>query len=422
MPRPFTFVHAADLHIDSRFIAWAGAPDAVRSTLLESTHRAFRNLIKLCLERKANFLVVAGDVYEAADRSVRAQLRFRDGLAELGDHGISSFVVHGNHDPLDGWANTIGFPASTTIFGPNPSWSVASDDAGPIAQLQGMSYPTQDVTENVVSRFTAPESNGLFSIGLLHCNLGGNPSHGNYAPCSVADLERIGLDYWALGHIHRRAIVKASRPAIVYAGNTQGRDMQETGPRGCYVVRVDGARDIDAEFVPLDTVRWEQSEVRIDSARTMDDVLLAIDQKISELRAGSNGRPVVCRLGLTGRGPVHDELARDGAVDDLLAHLRDGFVPDSHWVWIDGLEDKTRPVIDIEARSHELDFLGLLLSRAQSTLEGRPGITEMSRDVNAALKTSRDRDGLSQIGETEARQLLDEARWLLAERLEGPSR
>lgn len=422
MPRPFTFVHAADLHIDSRFVAWAGAPDAVRSTLLESTHRAFRNLIKLCVDRKASFLLVGGDVYDASDRSVRAQLRFRDGLAELSDRGISSYVVHGNHDPLDGWANTIGFPQAVTVFGPSPEWAVVKDGAGPIAQIQGMSYPTQDVHENVVAKFSMPESSGLFSIGLLHCNLGGNPNHGNYAPCSVADLERVGLDYWALGHIHKRAVVKAFRPAIVYPGNTQGRDMQETGPRGCYVISVDDTREIDAEFVPLDTVRWEQSDVRLDSARTMDDVLLAIDQKIFELRAGSDGRPVVCRLALTGRGPVHDELARDGAVDDLLAHLRDSFVPDGHWVWIDSLDDRTRPIVDLEARAHELDFLGLLLSRAQATLQGRLGIAEMSRDVNAALKTSRERDGLTQIGESETRFLLDEARWLLAERLEGPAR
>jgi DNA repair exonuclease SbcCD nuclease subunit len=422
LPRSFRFVHAADLHIDSRFVAWSGAPEVVRQTLLESTHRAFRNLIDLCIRREAAFLVVAGDVFDSGDRGVRAQLRFRDGLAELAGRGIPSFVVHGNHDPLDGWINSISFPPEVKVFGPAPEWALAMSRGAPVAQVQGVSYATQETRTNLAGRFTEPNEAGLFSIGLLHGNLGGNPDHANYAPCTISDLEAPGIDYWALGHIHRRQVIREFRPAIVYAGNTQGRDIGEPGPRGCYVVDVDESRYAKPEFAPLDVVRWARTDVRLDEANSLDDVIGAIERHLRELKAGSEGRSLVCRAVLTGNGPIHAELARGDAVGQLLSHIRDAFVPDEPWVWLDSLEDQTLPDLDIDRRARESDFLGLLLSRANSAIADGAQMAEIGQELNAALRTNRDRDWADALTAAEATALLDRVRWLVAERLEWQDR
>jgi DNA repair protein SbcD/Mre11 len=79
----FSFVHAADLHLDSPFCGVTVTAPNVAEQLRQATFAAFRNIVRLCIERRVDFLVVAGDVYDGSDRSVRAQLRFRDGLAEL---------------------------------------------------------------------------------------------------------------------------------------------------------------------------------------------------------------------------------------------------------------------------------------------------------------------------------------------------
>ena len=93
----FSFVHAADLHLDTPFKGIGSTAPFVAEQLREASLAAFDSLVELCLERRAAFLVVAGDVYDGPERGLRAQLRFRDGLARLSDAGISSFVVHGNH-------------------------------------------------------------------------------------------------------------------------------------------------------------------------------------------------------------------------------------------------------------------------------------------------------------------------------------
>ena len=95
---PIRFVHAADLHIDSPFRGISQVNSAVAQRLRESTYEAYRNLIRLCLDENIDFLVIAGDVYDGADRSIKAQLRFRDGLSpqtEISE--ISDFTKHPLH-------------------------------------------------------------------------------------------------------------------------------------------------------------------------------------------------------------------------------------------------------------------------------------------------------------------------------------
>lgn len=95
MPPSFSFIHAADLHLDSPFKGLGQQlqdyPEIVE-TLREATFTAFNNLINLCLDRSVDFLLVAGDVYDGADRSLRAQLRFRDGLRRLDEADRKSVV------------------------------------------------------------------------------------------------------------------------------------------------------------------------------------------------------------------------------------------------------------------------------------------------------------------------------------------
>ena len=228
------FVHASDLHIDSPFTGLMKTDPQVGKELQEATYEAFNKLIKLCKDERVDFLVVAGDVYDGADRSPRAQIRFRDGLRELAEAGIQSFVVHGNHDPLNGRFSSITLPEKAHIFGDSVSWKTAFRDGHAIAQIQGISYWQREVTDNLALQFTSPPDPDLFSIGLLHCNVGSISSHDNYAPCTVEDLNKVDLDYWALGHIHTRQTLREEKPSIVYPGNTKAEILAKQELVGAY--------------------------------------------------------------------------------------------------------------------------------------------------------------------------------------------
>ena len=86
------FIHAADLHLDSPFRGLrAEAPEHVADALYKATFEAYDNIVDLCVSQKVDALLVAGDIYDSADRSLRAQRRFVDGL-ERARCGWRSFV------------------------------------------------------------------------------------------------------------------------------------------------------------------------------------------------------------------------------------------------------------------------------------------------------------------------------------------
>lgn len=406
------FIHAADLHIDSPFKGMLHNNKSVAKALQEATYQAFENLIDLCLKLEVDFLLVAGDIYDGADRIPRAQFRFRDGLQKLSDSGIDTFVVHGNHDPLEGRFDKINWPERVHTFGETPSWEVIRRGEKPIANIQGVSYPRQVVTENLIPQFTSPPSKDLFNIGLLHCNVGGIANHDNYAPCTVNDLSQKGMDYWALGHIHTTQILKQGDPLIVYPGNIQGRHPGEKGIHGCFFVEVSSNGNVRTEFKALDVIRWESSDISIEAFKELDDLIVGIAEKLESLRMSSDGRNVVCRLTLSGRGPLHSVLSRVVTEDSLLEEVNRKQHIQNPWIWVERLDIKTRPEIDLTVRSGQDDFLGSILREAESA---DPEI--YWKPLEVLFSARRDSSSVEERNALVS-SWMEEARWLLAEKFE----
>ena len=377
--RAFTFVHTADLHLDSPFIGLERIDADVAAVLKGATFRAFDNIIDLCIESNARFLLVAGDVFDSRDRSLRAQLRFRAGLGRLDEAGIESFVVHGNHDSLDGWTASLAWPERTHIFRGDEVEAVPIvDDCGnAVARVYGISYPTREVKRNLASEFHRTDD-GPYAIGLLHCNVGENTGHEPYAQCSVEDLVRSGMDYWALGHVHTRSTLRSADPMIIYPGNPQGRNPRELGARGCYVIDVDDGGHARERFVEVDAVRWFEEELSIASMESDDQLIAEVEDICNRIRAQSDGRPAVGRVRITGRGPLYRTLMRRGFVPDLVERLRETEGHAHPFVWIERIELEARPEIDLERRRSAQDFVADFLGVVES-YRTDPGRIELLR-------------------------------------------
>jgi len=100
----FRFIHAADLHLDTPYEGIGRASEEVQRELQDASLEAFDGLVDLALEREVAFVVISGDIYDGAERGLRAQMRFLNGLRRLSAANIRTFIIHGNHDPLDGWS------------------------------------------------------------------------------------------------------------------------------------------------------------------------------------------------------------------------------------------------------------------------------------------------------------------------------
>jgi len=356
----FRFLHAGDLHLDSPITGLATvAPQEVLDVLRAATTDAWRSIVGIAVDKSVDFVLIAGDVFEVANPTLLGQTRFRDGLADLAAHGIRSYVVHGNHDPMDGraWAASLEFPDLVHRFGIAAGESVTFElDGRPVARIHGRSYPTAAVSENYAAGFRAG-SDGAFNIGLLHTNVGDRPDHANYAPCSIEDLRAAGMDYWALGHIHQPSVLLADPPAL-YSGIPQGRDPGELGERGCWLVDVDESGRVVHRFMPTDHVRWSPLSVDIGELATDEALRTACREAIEGSIGNADGRSLIIRLRLLGRGPLHASLLRTGYVDDLRTLLNEERSLGVPFAWVESIADDTVPEVDIDARRNAQDFVG----------------------------------------------------------------
>jgi len=405
----FTFVHCADLHLDSPFVGLHALAPEISGVLREATFKAFNNVVDLAIRQEAKILIVAGDVYDGTDRSLRAQLHFRDALRRAVDAGIQCCVAHGNHDPLSGWEAGLKMPAAVHRFSGEEVERVSVRAGGEtVAHVYGLSFPVREVRENLAGRFRR-DADGPFAIGVLHCNVGGNPQHDNYAPCTIEDLVACGMDYWALGHVHTRQVLRESLPCIVYPGNTQGRSLREEGARGCYLVRVDTAGGVRQEFVPTDVVRWYVDEVDISGLNTMDDLLQALAATVDQARARADGRGAIMRVRVTGRGDLHGTLKRVEPDRDLARPLREGEGGREDFVWVESVEVATRPALDLDQRRQVEDFTGDFLRAAERLrTAGDPG--DALREVLAKRPEQRlIANELSRLSDADLLDLLSES-------------
>ncbi len=317
-------LHAADLHLDTPFRGLRETR-GVSAEVARCTLDAFTRIIDLALRESVDGVLLAGDLFDRRDRSLRARLHLGQELDRLHQAGIPSFLVAGNHDPLGPDDSRLALPPSSVTFG--ASWSEVKVDRPTGSYLvQGVSHPQAEVTENLARLFhrSGPQP----SIGLLHCNVGGQRAHANYAPCTVADLAQADLDYFALGHVHTMETFPAGRGLAAYPGNPQGRHVNEAGPRGCLLVELDpdGRRPPTARFLATDVVRWHWLKVGLEGQESIEALLADVMAKAS-VEAGDVPfvHTHVFRVTLAGRSPLHRELGRAESRSALEERLVEAF-------------------------------------------------------------------------------------------------
>lgn len=420
--REFSFIHTADLHLDSPFRGISEVHEKIGLELTEATFRTFNKMIDLCIEKQVDFLLITGDIYDGADRSLRAQLLFRDGLKRLSESGIKAYIVHGNHDPLDGWSANLDWPKNVHIFkGKSVEKVLVEKDGEEMAQIYGISFHNREIKTNLTNKFPkiSQSKKALFTIGMLHCNVGTNTGHEPYAPCTLQDLITRNFDYWALGHVHKKAIINEDNPLVIYPGNPQGLHPKETGARGCFLVNVNENGEPTAEFIEIGFIKWFEEELSIDFLYTEQELISKIHNYIENIREEAGERSSVCRIILTGRSALHSSIARKGVLDDILRDIREDEEGEKQFVWIESIEDNTNPEIDRKSLLERKDFIGDLVRLFEEFSHDKTKIAELKEFLEPLFTSPGGRKLLEPIDDEDFLDLIKKAETLCLDKLGG---
>jgi DNA repair exonuclease SbcCD nuclease subunit len=325
----FRFLHLADLHLETSF----GGRAATRARLRRATLEAFEAAVDFAIESQLHAVLAAGDLYDDPLLSIQTELALQRQVQRLEEAGVWFLAVCGNHDPGGPQHRSIPLGLETNELGARrertrvfrdglaEQVTVTDHNGEPIGVVLGAGHVSATEASNLAAAFPSVRSD-LAIVGLLHSHVASARSagdHDRYAPSGQQDFERAEYSYWALGHIHSRQRAVPSAP-VYYAGNLQGRNARETGPKGGLVVEARPGIPAEPEFIRFAPVRWERLRVDALPINRSAAVLVAhLAERIDALTSGSD--ELIVRVELAGETPLAQTLRSPRELESLEREL-----------------------------------------------------------------------------------------------------
>lgn len=357
-PKGIKFIHASDLHLDSPLRGLDNYEEAPKEKIRVATRDAVERMVELAIEEKVDFIVLAGDLADGDWKDSQTMLWLTNQFRRLDEYNIVVYTIRGNHDAQNNLSKYIQELEIVKEFPPDEPTTF--DNQEKKYAIHGQSYPSREVNKNLVKEYPAAKD-GLFNIGILHTNLTGSKEHDNYAPTSLDELKSKKYDYWALGHVHNRQIIH-EHPYIVYPGNTQGRNIRETGEKGCYLVNIDDGGVSNIGFVPLQVVKWEKFDIKSESQDDVSALIKKVNSGLSKLISDNEESLTVIRITIRGPNKEHGRLEKLTEIEDFKNSIRNCANCCPNPIWIEKIKLELKAPLDINALKKSDTLLGDLLS------------------------------------------------------------
>ncbi|MFN2396923.1 MAG: exonuclease SbcCD subunit D, partial [Bacteroidales bacterium] len=412
------FIHTGDLHLDTPFKGLSGVNRELAGRLKDATFKSFQRIIDICIEESLDFLLITGDIFDSEIQSLAAQLRFVKELEKLSARGIPTYMICGNHDPLNSWMEELKLPENVFRFGASEVECFTFEkDGKPLADIYGISYGTKTENRSLADAYVLKENPAPFSIALLHGTIGPAGAHENYVPFRLEDIKSKGFDYWALGHIHKHHVVHPAHPAIVYPGNPQGRDFGETGQRGCYRVVIAENNSPEMTFVPTQYIRFEEVVADLTGLDNIGELTGRIYGAVEELEGYRKNSARILRVTLKGRTALHGLLHRPGETQNLLGMLNEGQLQQEFFTLFDKLILQTLPDVDLDEMKEANDFTAEILKSFDSLEADHKKYEELLSALDHEFGSQPAKRELEELTEEDKKEILENARWMLMDQL-----
>lgn len=411
------FIHTADLHLDTPFKGLASWNQELAGKLKDATFHSFHKIIDTCIKEKADFLIISGDIFDSENKSLAAQLKFVSELKRLSDQRIATYFNCGNHDPLVSWIGTIRLPEHVYRFDDTKTeYFTYYKNKEPLADIHGISYGSNAVRKNLAADFKLSDHPSPFSVAVLHGTIGAPGPHENYAPFKIKDVVNKGFDYWALGHIHKRQVIRDSQPAIVYPGNPQGRDFGEAGIKGCYLVELDEGKNPSLDFIPTQFIRFEEANIDLSGEQEIGKLPDKISKSMHNIQNYNEKDSYILRINLSGRTAFHNKIVKQEEREQLIDYFNEGQLNQDHFVWIDQITTSTYPDIDMEQIGKGADFTGEILKVFDKYEKNKKQVMQMFRDLETEFSYQATRE-TKELTVSEKAEIFEKAKWMLLDQL-----
>jgi exonuclease SbcD len=253
--KPFSFVHAADLHL--------GYAQYGLETRRQDFDDAFKELVDKTIELRPDFMIIAGDLFHQARPSNNTLENTIRSFKRLKDAGIPVLTVDGSHDSAPNTiTSTILYPldsAGLIIHLPRHQGACWSKEN--CCYVYGIpTYHNRHKTQEALPKFMednppAPKV-GVANIFVLHGALDLPGVKGPFEAEILPDELPGGFCYYAAGHLHKRYMTNFKEGILVYSGSTETVSYDEAKYlKGFHLVKVDEKGQVRPEIIELTSPR-----------------------------------------------------------------------------------------------------------------------------------------------------------------------
>jgi DNA repair exonuclease len=363
-----------------------------------SCARHWDAIVDYAIAQAVDVVALSGDVVDQSNKFYEAVGPLERGLRRLGEAGVVTVAVAGNHDydVLPQLASTLN-SESFRLLGRGGEWkrTTISGRDGERLHVDGWSFPAEHVSDNPLATYHPESSDGVPVLGLLHADLDAKGSH--YAPVSLPDLRACPVALWLLGHVHAPALHDGGgghRPPVLYPGSPQAMDPGETGVHGVWLAEVRALTPVQPRSIPLASVRYATVDIDLTGLRELSELRTRIT---SELRSGiatlvgESGplRHLSLRARVLGATALHRQMGSE------LSRISSDFEWQENGVTahVERITAATRPERDLEALARGSDAVGLLARLARDVASGtldtdRAALVRGAHDAAASLLDS----------------------------------
>lgn len=333
--RKLRFLHTADLHLDSAFDALSPAKARIRR---EEQRDLLISLAQLVYRSKAELVLISGDLLDGMGFFLETGEQLVRTLREM---AVPVFIAPGNHDYYSSHCRyaSMRLPENVHVFTKNTIECVQPDY--PPVRIYGAAF-TDKSSPALLESFRAERTEGLFNLLCIHGDVG--VPNSPYNPISQAQLAASGIDYAALGHVHKACGLKsAGNTYYSWPGCPEGRGFDETGEKYVNIVELSD-EGCSIEQVSIAKRRYMTLNVDITGTSPLIAVHTALpDDTIDD----------IYRIILSGESETAPDL------NALYASLSELFFEVQ-------LRDQTRILRDIWERAGEDSLRGIFLKKLRA--------------------------------------------------------
>ena len=346
-------LHSADWHLDAPL---SSLEEKAAEALRREMEKIPRKIAALCVQEQCDLMLLTGDLFDGAwSRPTLARVK-----EILGQLQIPVIITPGNHDfCAPGSPYEEQWPENVHIFRKPQIESIVLPELD--CRIYGGGYEAMDCPA-LLKRFRA-EGQEKWHIGALHGEAGN--ANSTYCPITKYQVQESGLDYLALGHIHKQGSLPGGETVCVWPGCPMGHGFDETGEKGVLIAELN--EGVSVRFVMLDTPRFYDENVDADG-----DAATALGGILPAVESGD-----FYRVTLTGYSSGLD-----------LQALREAF---SHIPNLT-LRDETLPEVDLWSNTDQDSLEGLLFAALKETVD-TAGAEASGRALLAARICRRILDG-----------------------------